>query len=203
MKRIIFAYLLVCFLFNACRQKENKANQNEASTEAVSDKPTSAPTAYDFDKIPISKKDIGKFPYLPLPKGYEYKYEKKKEFELKYFFYNDSLVTAKDGSYFFSTIWKKENNASDYEKTFVLKSYVEAITNLGGFEIFSGTLPENGKTLIYKNKPSYFDDLSQNYAATYKQYLLKTPHKNLWFELFIVDNEQEIRLSILEEKVLN
>ena len=205
MKKIAIASITTLLLFNACKQKENKETTQTQQTESTASKPTTAENTeaiknFDIEKIPISNKQIGSFPYLSTPDGYEYKYENKKNYEEKYFYYNDSLVTKIGGKYFISTIYKKDDNKNEYEKSFVLKSYEDAIKNLGAVQIYEGTPPDKAQDLINKGKPAYFEDLNSDFSRNNKQFVLKTPNGNIWFELNIHDRDNEIFFTVIQEK---
>lgn len=196
-KKIVFVSIVVFIFLNACKNKDNTTTEQPEIASAKQKSETVISSGFDIEKIPVSNKEIGDFPYLSAPEGYEYKYEKNKNYEDKYFFYNDSLVTKIGGNYFFSPIWKKDDSKNEYEKSFVLKSYEDALEKLGAVKIYEGYLPTTAKDLIEKGELAYFNDLNKNYSAYYKQFVLKTSNGNIWFELFIVDNENEIRLSVL------
>lgn len=202
MKKIVILSISVMLFFNACKQKENTQTQQ---TETIPEKPTisdntGAITTFDINKIPISNKEIGTFPFLSSPEGYEYKYEKSKNYEQKYFCFNDSLVTKIGGKYFFSAIWKKDDNNNEYEKTFILKSYENAMKKLGGVQIYEGYYNDKAQALISKENPTYFEDLKNDLSRKNKQFVLKTPSGNIWFELNIHDRDNEIFFTVVQEE---
>ncbi len=202
MKKIVTLAISIMLFFNACKQKENTQTQQ---TETIPEKPTisattAAITTFDINKIPVSNKEIGTFPYLSSPEGYEYKYQKSKNYEEKYFCFNDSLVTKIRGKYFFSTIWKKANNRTEYEKSFVLNSYENAIKDLGGVQVYEGLYNEKAEALISKENPTYFEDLKNDLSRKNKQFVLKTPNGIIWFELNIHDRDNEIFFTVIQEE---
>jgi hypothetical protein len=203
MKKIAIACIATLLVLNACKQKQDSQTQQSASTPGI---PTAAAdtaivTTFDFNKIPVSDKEIGSFPYLSAPEGYEYKNEKSRNYEEKYFFYSDSLLTKISGKYFFATIYKEETNKNMYEKTFVVRSYTEAIENLGAVQIHNGTIHDKSHDLINKEAPAYFkDDLNNDFSRKNKQFLLKTAQGNIWFELSIHDRDDEVFLTVIQEE---
>ena len=203
MKKTTIACIVTLLILNACTQKQNAQTQQAAPEPST---PTAAAdtatlTTFDFNKVPVSNKEIGNFPYLAAPEGYEYKNEKSKNYEEKYFFYSDSLVTKISGKYFFANIYKNETNKNLYEKTFVVKSYTEAIENLGAVQIHNGTIPDKGQDLINKEAPAYFkDELNNDFSRKNKQFLLRTSQGNIWFELSVHDRDDEVFLTVLQEK---
>jgi hypothetical protein len=109
---------------NNDRQKEEAVEKNK-STEA-----------FNFEKIPLSTKEVGNFPYVVAPEGYRFANEKEKRIEEKYFFHNDSLVKKVNGQYFHATVYQ---NGDVFEDTFLVNMLKEQIEQLGGSRnIFRG-----------------------------------------------------------------
>lgn len=205
MKKSLILSISLMFLFNACNQKENKEKSQKQQTEATSKKAikfenTEVITTFDINKIPVSKQEIGTFPYLSSPEGYVYNNEKSKNYEEKYFCFNDSLVTKIGGKYFFSKILKKEDNKNEYEKSFVIKSYENAIKKLGGIQIYEGVYNKKAQDLISKENPASFEDLNNDLSRKNIQFVLKVASGNIWFELSIHDRDNEIFFTVIQEE---
>ena len=157
-------------------QQETPAQSENEITNKAENKNT-----FDINTIPISSADIGSFPYLSAPEGYKYSKEVNKRYEEKYFFYNDSLAMPVGGKYYHAMIYPEEGE--EFSDTYIVKNYEQAITKLGGVEIYSGGFINKAHDLFRENKPSYAKDMYDPYPYKYKQFVLRTSDGNIWFEL--------------------
>lgn len=150
------------------------------------------------DSIAVSAADIGKFPYLNPPEGYVYdRYAKNRNFAEKYHFYNDSSIVTIGGKYFRALILKEKDKGWKKEKfndTLVISHYENAIKQLGGVEVYSKDKP-------LKMLDMLDDDMSnQPVADNYRQFIIRTPNGNAWFNLeYGYDSVQQIVYSVLFE----
>lgn len=195
---LIIIVLLLGFI--SCTQSnstEAASNSMDAATlQTQSDGSTRSSAALDLDKIPVSKTDLGSFPYLTAPTGYQYADDIKKQVEEKYFFYNDSLIRKVSGTYFHTTV---RANGDGFEDTFVVSEYKKTIEKLGGVEIYSGGLPSKASDLIDKEHPAYVADMYDPRPYRYKQFLIRTADANIWIELCHGLNAPQIDLTVVKE----
>ncbi len=152
----------------------------------------------NLDEVPITKKEIGQFPYLSAPAGYKYGTEKTRTIENKYFFHNDSLVTEISGQYYHAQVFS-QNNA--FEDTYLIKEFKKTIEELGGLEIYSGGLPAAAWDLLDANTPAYATDMYDPRPYKYKQFLIRTEKENIWIELCHGLNANQIDFTVVREEL--
>lgn len=200
-------FLLVCLsiscLLMACNgnNSNNDNNVSEQSTE-ITDQPKESedsPAQFDLEKIPVVA-NVGEFPYFSAPNSYKYSSEKNKEYEEKYFFYDNGLVKVVGGKYFHTQIHPEDN--VEFSETFVLNNYKKAIKKAGGVELYSGPIPFKATDLITEKKPAYTRDLYDYQSTQYKQFVIRTPNENIWIELNYGGNVNFIDLTVVKEEKL-
>lgn len=178
----------------------NQGTSYSKEQGAASNNENGANGAFDINKIPVAATFNGDFPYLSAPESYQYSSKKTKEFEEKYFFYNDSLVHKVEGKYYHARIFPKEN--VEFSNTYIVNNYKKAIEKAGGVEIYSGWLPNKAGALISKEQPSYTEDIYDIYPYKYKQFIIRTPKENIWIELIHGLNANMVDFTVVSEKVL-
>ncbi len=150
------------------------------------------------DSIEISTADVGKFPYLMPPEGYVYdRFAKNRNFAEKYHFYKDSSMVTVGGKYFRALVQKSDDPKYRKEKfndTIVVAYYENAIKQLGGTEVYADDKP-------LKILDRIDDDFaSRAIAGTYRQFIVRTPNGNVWFDLeYDYDTVQQVVYSALFE----
>lgn len=184
MNKLLF--ILFTVIAVSCSQKSNNnstGSQTEptpSSKQVASAKATS--TSFDIAAVSISNADIGAFPYLSAPQGYEYSgTEQNKKYEEKYFFYNDSLVMTIGGKYYHTMIVAKKGE--EFSETYVVKNYEQAIKKIGGVEVYSGRIVDKASDLLKSKEVAYAKDMYDPYPYSYKQFVVKTANGNVWIEL--------------------
>lgn len=198
---IFFAVLLAISSCNRNNKQEAKADHNTADTlNPTSGNKAGASARFDSEKVPVTTKDLGSFPYLAAPEGYKYSGDINKTLEEKYIFYDDSLVRTVDGKYFHAKIVPSGNV---FEDTFIVTEFKKAIEKLGGVEVYSGGLPALAGELIDKEKPAYVSDMYDPRPYKYKQYLIRAPKENIWIELCHGLNANQIDFTVVSEVSLN
>lgn len=133
------------------------------------------------DSMDISTADVGKFPYLTPPEGYIYdRFAKNRNFAEKYHFYKDSSIVTISGKYFRALVQKSDDPKYRKEKfndSLVVTYYENAIKQLGGAEVYADDKP------LKKLDRIDVDLANQPVAGTYRQFLIRTPEGNVWFDL--------------------
>lgn len=184
MKNLLF--ILTVLLVVSCGQKSN--NNTEKSSKEQENTSDLSSSTFEINSIPVSTADIGTFPYLTPPEGYEKddRRTQDKRFEEKFFFLNDSISMSIKGKYYHAFIRPKE--AEVFSEAYIVHSYEKAIKDLGGILIYEGEIPDNTETyLLDKNRMPYSLDLASFTTCTYKQFVLRTPNGNVWFEICFGD----------------
>lgn len=203
--KIYIILLSAIVVLSSCKQNSKQANGVETKTVDTLkvDKATNdiGAAGFNLDEVAISSQELGKFPYLSSPKGYQQADGKEKQMEEKYFFYNDSLVRKVSGQYYHSTVFNKESKV--FEDTYLVNAYKTEIEKLGGVEFYSGGLPASASKLIDKEKPAYVADMYDPTPYKYKQYLIRKPKENIWIELCYGLNANQIDLTVIREEATN
>jgi len=202
MKRSSILSIAVLIGLSACNQNSSSQNQKADhvdTLEVKSDSTDHAVSDFNLEQIPIATQEVGEFPYLSAPAGYRHADEKRKTFEEKYFFYNDSLVRKVSGQYFHTTVFQQ---GDVFEDTYVVNAYKKAIEKLGGVEFYTGGLPALASDLIEKTTPAYVSDMYDPRPYKYKQFLIRTPQAHIWIELCHGLNANQIDLTVLREEVV-
>ncbi len=154
------------------------------------------------DSIAVSTVDIGKFPYLAPPEGYVYdRYAKNRNFAEKYHFYKDSSIVTVGGKYFRALIRKNDDGKyrkEPFNDSLVVAYYENEIGRLGGVEVYSDDKPLKMLDMID-------DDMTnQPVAGTYRQFIIRTPAGNAWFNLeYDYDSVRQVVYSVLFEGTVN
>lgn len=154
------------------------------------------------DSIEISKADIGKFPYLATPEGYVYdRFAKNRNFAEKYHFYKDSSMVTIGGKYFRALVLKNDDRKylkETFSDSLVVAYYENAIKQLGGVEVYANDKPLKILDLIDDNMAN------QPVAETYRQFIIRTPEGNAWFNLeYNFENVQQVVYSTIFEGSIN
>jgi len=200
--KIYFSFLIAVVALSSCKQNANQANSvnTEIDTLQISKATKNiAAKGFNLDQVAISKQDIGKFPYLFSPAGYQQTDAKEKQMEEKYFFYNDSLVRKVSGQYYQAKVFNKEGKV--FEDTYLVNAYKTDIEKLGGMEFYVGGLPALAAQLIDTEKPAYVADMYDPRPYKYKQYLIRRPKENIWIELCHGLNANQIDLTVVREEI--
>lgn len=188
---IIGIWGVVC----SCTSKQHTTDQTV--TQWADDTSIARP-----DSIEISTADVGKFPYLMPPEGYMYdRFAKNRNFAEKYHFYRDSSMVTIGGKYFRALVLKNDDPKYRKEKfndSLVITYYENAIKQLGGIEVYTDDKP-------LKKLDRIDDDLAnQPIAGIYRQFIIRTPNGNVWFDLeYDYDTVQQVVYSALFEGSIN
>lgn len=195
MKNIVFIFtLFLMFFYSSCFQSSQKGLPDKSVNENIQ----SSITEFDINSIPVTNSEIGEYPYLSAPKGYQYINEHNRAYEEKYFFYNDSLVMTIGGQYYHVMVLPIDGQ--EFSETSVVKSYEETILQLGGVLVYSGGIINKATDLLRKNSMRYAKDMYDPYPYNYKQFLVRTPQGNIWFELCYGLNTKGLDFTVIYEK---
>jgi OmpA-OmpF porin, OOP family len=213
MKNVLSGLLLsTLMVFAACdgktsnkdnkESKDNKQNENQA-TET---KPTTteANPTFDIQSIPISDKDLGKFPYLNAPDKYKYgsfgiKPSDISDFDKEYFAVNGKLI-PKEGKSCKVNIETTDRENVRFNSLIVEKSYEKAILALGGVQVNNVPVPISeikrvgDAELIAKH---YGYSISYNLLDDIKTFVIHRKDKEVWIQFSLLNNESG-SITILE-----
>ena len=201
MKSITFIFISFIILScNSCTQNSKKKSIDESTDTMQSTAESTQPGAVGFDinSIPISTAEIGEYPYLAAPKGYQYANEINREYEEKYFFYNDSLMMMVGGQYYHAMILPIKGG--EFTETSIVKNYEQAISKLDGVMVYTGKIISTASDLLRENSMPYAKDMYDPYPYNYKQFLIRTSEGDIWFELCYGLNIEGIDFTVVYDK---
>ena len=200
MNRNNLLFTLIILLTVSCGSKssQDSANSQHNAVQSESKVAGKAENAFDINSIPVSNAEIGIFPYLSAPEGYQYSNEHNKRYEKKYFFYNNSSVMTIEGKYYHARVYPIEGEV--FSDSYIVKNYEQTIKELGGVEIYSGGIVRNASDLLKKNDMAYVKDMYDPYPYNYKHFVLRTPDGNIWIELCHGFNANIIDFTIVYDE---
>ena len=182
-----------------CQWRYHKRYQTD-DKEAVAD------SAFDINKIPVSDKDLGTFPYLAPPEKYLYNYNKDinpkniKNVDTEYFAVNGKLI-AQEGKSYKINIDKPSSEETKFSSDEVLKHYKDVIEALGGVQVNDTDIAQAeydrvGKKVLIDQGYGY--TLDPNLLDRIKTFIIRTKDKTVWVQLCLLDEESG-RITVLEQ----
>ncbi|TDO23286.1 OmpA family protein [Pedobacter duraquae] len=209
-------FLYVCFagsmLLTACSNNENKSTtiietSKTDSTIVTRTDTTSAgaSAAFDINTIPVTSKEIGKFPYLNAPEGYHYNDVIKSDFENLHFAIKGRL-TGIEGKSYKTNIYKNRDSDTPFSPELVDRAYNKAITDLGGVQVSDKILPGEieriGKKVLEQGNHAYSIIGDNDYTLSHvRTYVLRTAAAEIWIELSLYEGGGYI--NILQKEAAN
>ncbi|MBS1737296.1 MAG: OmpA family protein [Bacteroidetes bacterium] len=120
-------------------EAQQKRNTNNTSTKVKQQQNT---PAFDLNKIPISTKNLGFFPYFSLPADLEEQnIPVQRNFDRTYFAIAGKMIPV-EGKIWKSNITPKSHRYADWSLPYFENSYDEAIKAAGGVKIFDGQISQ-------------------------------------------------------------
>jgi len=212
MKQIFLCTALFLSLI-ACKKEqstETTASQIEKDSTTTATTPTAGSASenatFDINTIPVSDKDLGKFPYLNAPDTYKYGYGDDgikpgeiSDFDKEYFAVNGKLI-PQEGKTCKVRIEKKQGTGS-FNSLVVKKSYEKAILALGGVQVNNVPVPQSeidriGNKELVDKKYGYSIDF--NLLDDVKTFVIRTKDKEVWIQFSLMNNESG-NITILEK----
>jgi len=211
MKRILLCTALFLSLLS-CKKEQNAETKTTETvkdsvtpvTQTASDSPENG--TFDINTIPVSNKDLGKFPYLNAPDTYKYGYgddgikpNEISDFDKEYFAVNGKLI-PQEGKTCKVRIEKKQETGS-FNSLVVEKSYEKAILALGGVQVNNIPVPKSeidrvgNKELIDKK---FGHSIDFNLLDDIKTFVIRTKDKEVWIQFSLMNNESG-DITILEK----
>lgn len=201
--------LLLAVAVSACKNKTTQTTEStDTVTTATTVTPAAADTTFNLDKIPVSDKELGTFPFLAPPPLYSYNYQQEanpkniKAADKEYMAVNGKLI-AREGKTFKINIDLHRTDEKRFDSAVVQKYYEDKIKELGGVqvnnvEIAQAEYDRVGKTELIDKQYGY--TLDPNLLDRIKTYVIKTKDKIVWIQLCLL-NEESGRIAILEQVV--
>lgn len=157
--------------------------------------PLAAQPVVDAATVRVTTQDIGAFPYVQAPAGFVAKESKTLSFEQKYVFPGGKVRTV-EGPYHHATVYAA---GGDWNETLLLSQLDKQITALGGARVFDGAMPQAAHKMVDDNAPRFVKDLYDINPYRFRQYLIRTPAKQIWIEMGYGYNADMIDLTVIEE----
>ncbi len=148
-------------------------------------KPPPAPPVKDSLVVPVSKADLGVFPYFKTLHNFYANDSLNIEYNQVYFYNGKNFFTV-DGKVSKQSLTiqnSDENIASEFE---CIREFDKVITTLGGIKVYAGKLPEEQLKAYAGNDIVTLDSKSQVAGSAFYgivEYVIKTPEKEVWVQL--------------------
>lgn len=177
MKKIVY-FLLFTLLVVSCSSPGNKQSKSADTVQnPVADSNKAQPIekqGFDIRNIPVTKNDLGVFPYFSAPKKTIYINGggKKKDFDQTYVPIN-GILTPVEGPSFSAYI--QTADGEEWEQFYVDKSYEDMIIGLGGVKIAEGVVAKEEVDRVGKDKLKSGEEGSFDYWSNIpiKTYVIK------------------------------
>lgn len=177
MKKLIY-FLSFALLIVSCSSPAGKQNTlNDTVQNPAADSSKAQPVkkrGFDIRNIPVTKRDLGSFPYFSAPKKTVYINGggKKKDFDQTYVPIN-GILTPVEGPSFSAFIHPADGE--EWQQFYVDKSYEDMILGLGGVKIAEEVVTKEEVDRVGKDKLKSGDEGSFDYWSNIpiKTFLLK------------------------------
>nr|WP_067058327.1 hypothetical protein [Mucilaginibacter sp. L294] len=209
MKKIILCAAVVVALAS-CKSKTNNTGTADTAankTEVSKTAPVST-GKFDINIIPVSDKNLDKFPYLSPPDYYTYNYDKVikpesiRDVDKEYFAVNGKLL-LQQGKTFKAHIERERNDGQKFNSLVVSTYYDEAIKALGGVQVNNVPVPKTqidsvGNPELIDKRYGY--SIDYNLLDDIKTYIIRTKTKQVWIQMTLM-NDETGKITILEKGV--
>jgi outer membrane protein OmpA-like peptidoglycan-associated protein len=146
-------------------------------------------TAFDLTKIPISKADLGNFPYFKtLPNFYPVNSSDSMTIEMnRTYFYDGAKCFAVDGKVSVQNINVKDRYKPFASEFQIIQEFDKVVSTLGGLKVFTGAIPTEalkpvaGTDDVVSLGSKYSLAPSSHYGVV--EYVIKTAEKEVWVQL--------------------
>jgi OOP family OmpA-OmpF porin len=215
MKKMILCATVVIALAS-CKSKTNntgttdtaanKAEVSKTAPDAVANNTPVSTGKFDINTIPVSDKNLDKFPYLSPPDKYTYNYDKEikptsiSDMDKEYFAVNGKLL-LQEGKTFKAPIEKDRNDGQKFNSLVVGNYYDEAIKALGGVQVNNVSVPKSqidsvGNPQLIDKRYGY--SIDYNLLDDIKTYIIRTKTKQVWIQMTLM-NDEGGKITILEK----
>ncbi|MES2828045.1 MAG: hypothetical protein V4687_07820 [Bacteroidota bacterium] len=201
----ICSALIVTALMSACSNEKKPVNTTPVDSNVIKNEEAGSATGKDgmtsdttkvvfnVNTIPVTKKDIGSFPYLDAPKDYKYNDITKSDLKTVHFPVDGKLIAA-EGKTYSTNIYKIQESEAPFNAQIVEREYTKTIKGLGGVQISSKLLPGQIEKIGKKRLEDEGDhaytivganDYTLNHVNTY---IIRTDKVVVWIELSFYQN---------------
>jgi len=225
MKTNIPYLFLVFVLISSCGEKKKESINEERKIEDTTTRANEANEIekveqsirqeLDWDKIPLSNKDLGETPYFTAPEGtyirggMETGYTDYKKYDKLEFFLGEGFLEAE------GQVVKMYFNAkkNDWSELYFNKSVEQYLTSVGAVKVYDGVLKNDKFRKLQETVPELYK-YTFNVGSIIKVFVLKQKNKKILFQVFsntvwgevnfveLKDFEQTIT-KITSEEILN
>lgn len=218
--RIIKTSVLLCciaLLFSCKGESSNHygsavadsiANVDSVKPEAGQNPIPGTDSIFNTNSVPVSEKDLGKFPYLKLPESYTFNYEKEislsniKDIDKEYFAVYGKLI-PKEGKTFKATLEKNRADGKRFNSLELQRSIDKSIADLGGIKLKTVPITNKewdriGKKDLIEKKYGY--SISLNSLDDIQTYFIRTKTEEVWIQVYLL-NEESGNITVLVKEV--
>jgi outer membrane protein OmpA-like peptidoglycan-associated protein len=146
-------------------------------------------TAFDLTKIPISKADLGTFPYFKtLPNFYSSNSSDSMTIEMnRTYFYDGVKCFAVDGKVSTQKINVKDGDKPHASEFQIIQEFDKVVSTLGGVKVFTGVIPKEALIPVAGTDDevslSSKHSLAPHSYYGVIEYVIKTADKEVWLQL--------------------
>jgi len=215
MKRIAL-YTLTSLCLVACKKGPEAVVTTEQQTTATDTTATAktdtTTVAFDSNKIPLSDKELGTFPYLTLPENYKYGYGDDGikaadiiDADKEYFAVNGKLIPQQGKTAKAQLEKVPGSKGGKFNSLVVEENLTKTIEALGGIQVNNVPVPDSemkrigDKELIDKH---YGYSIDHNLTDDVKTFIIRQKDKEVWIQ-FTLMNQESGWITILEKKPQN
>jgi outer membrane protein OmpA-like peptidoglycan-associated protein len=182
-------------------------------TPAAPEAATGPVVAFDIEKIPVSEKPLGEFPFFTPPEGHKYvagygeskvKESSTKEFDRYYFATSQGTLHPVEGKTFRVELFDEKLGKWEIPEALrVERNYENAITAAGGVKVFDGKtdIKRTYETLDYSTDRQRY---GPEYEGAKRQtYVIRRPDVEVWIEVscsnycsFVVAQKGEMKQTV-------
>lgn len=141
MKRYLCALFSLLYILPACQphkqpmvHRDSTVTDTMVTADTAETFPTLARAAFNMNKVPNTNFDLGDFPFIPAPKGYQYRNVKVKERGEEYFLADGKLMPV-EGKSFKAELVREESRPAMFSISRVERSYDRMIASVGGVKV--------------------------------------------------------------------
>lgn len=190
--------LLVACNKQGNQQKETAAQDSIVQATGTDENSQNNSDTFDITTIPLTKQDIGTFPYFTLPEGLEPQNKPlERKFDVCYFPIN-GVMTAVEGRIWKSGITAKRGE--EFSQRYFEKSTEDYLTGLGAVKIFDGEITREEYDRYNKQDPNKGGEGDMGYnGQNIKVFVLRSASQGNIYIQFTATNAMGV-LNIVQEE---
>ena len=191
------------------KQRSTPADPDSSSASSPAENKTATDGEFDTSKIPVSDKELGKFPYLHLPQDYTFGYDKEikatdiNNADKEYFAVKGKLIPLEGKTYKATLEKDRSKDNTRFSSLVAGKALEKEIIGLGGVNVNNIPVPKSeiervGDTELITNKHGH--SIDYNMLDDIKTYIIKTKDKEVWIQYLLMNEESGI-ITVLEKSI--